>query len=70
MVLKVDTLEGAAEIAEFLFDDSSARGQRRVYHLVESSKLPVFRLGNIICARKSTLLAHIEDQEKEAVRAV
>lgn len=39
-----DLLRGANEIAAFLF--GSAKHRRRVYHLVETSKLPVFRLGS------------------------
>ena len=60
-----DLLRGADQIAEFLFGD---RGERRkVYHLVEKSRLPVFRLGSVLCARKSTLTTWIEDQERRAV---
>lgn len=54
-----DLLRGADEIAEFMFGDKSKR--RRVYHLM--GRLPVFRLGNIVCARKSSLLSMIQDQE-------
>ncbi|MEH2570661.1 DNA-binding protein [Bradyrhizobium sp. AZCC 2289] len=57
-----DLLEGADAIAEFLFGKKSKR--RKVYHLMD--KLPVFRLGNSVCARKSSLLSMIEDQEKAA----
>ncbi len=61
-----DLLRGADEIAAFLF--GSAKHRRRVYHLVETSKLPVFRLGSKVCARRSVLLEWIVDQEKKAVR--
>ena len=54
-----DLLRGADEIAEFMFGDKSKR--RRVYHLM--SRLPVFRLGNTVCARKSSLISMIQDQE-------
>ncbi len=60
--LSSDLLEGADEIAEFMGLES----KRRVYHLCESGSLPIFRLGRIICARKSTLLSHIKAQEKQA----
>ncbi len=56
-----DILRGADKIAEFLFGDPKLR--RKVYHLVETGRLPVFRLGTTICARKSTLVAFIEQQE-------
>ena len=61
-----DLLRGADEIAEFLFGDRRAR--RKVYHLVTTSNLPVFKLGSMICARKSVLLQWIEDQEQRHSR--
>lgn len=62
--LSTDLIEGADQIAIFMYGDVKKR--RRVYHLAETSSLPVFRLGNILCARKSTLLAWIAEQEKAA----
>jgi hypothetical protein len=56
-----DLLRGADDIAEFLFGDGKQR--RRVYHLVATSNLPVFKLGSMICARKSVLLKWVGDQE-------
>lgn len=56
-----DLLEGAEGIAEFLFGDAKKR--RRVYHLAENKRLPVFRLGAVLCARKSTLMDWIAKQE-------
>lgn len=59
-----DMLEGAQAIAEFLFGpDDKARNRRRVYHIVETGRLPVFRLGSVLCARKSVLLEFIVEQE-------
>jgi hypothetical protein len=54
-----DLLEGADAIAQFLFGDKTKR--RRVYHLMD--RLPVFRLGNSVCARKSSLISMIKYQE-------
>jgi hypothetical protein len=56
-----DTLHGADEIAEFLF--GSARERRKVYHLAETSRLPLFRLGSVLCARRSVLLEWVRAQE-------
>ena len=56
-----DMLRGADEIAEFFYGDKDQR--RKVYHLVATSNLPVFKLGSMICARKSILLKWITDQE-------
>jgi len=63
--LPSDLLRGADEIAEFLLGDRNQR--RRVYHLVETSRLPVFRIGSMICARRSVLLKWIADQEQRAL---
>jgi hypothetical protein len=61
-----DLLQGADEIAHFLFGDPGRR--RRVYHLAETSRLPVFRIGALLCGRKSSLVAWIADQERHAIR--
>lgn len=61
-----DILRGADQIARFLFGDSGAR--RRIYDLAEAGVLPVFRLGRIICARRSTLRVWISRQEGDAMR--
>ena len=59
-----DLLRGAEEIAQFLFDDANAR--RKVYHLVATSRLPHFKLGSMICSRRSTLRKWVEQQENRA----
>jgi len=56
-----DILYGADAIAMFLFGERKHR--RRVYNLVSTNGLPVFRIGVNICARKSVLLGWIADQE-------
>lgn len=56
-----DLLYGADAIAEFLFGDKKYR--RKVFYLVEHTKIPVFRIGARICGRRSTLLKWIGDQE-------
>lgn len=57
-----DMLRGAEEIAEFLYGDPGCR--RKVYHLVSTTNFPVFKLGAMICARRSVLLKWVEDQER------
>ena len=37
---------------------------RKVYHLAETSRLPVFRLGSTLNARKSVLKNYIDEQQK------
>lgn len=58
-----DLLCGAAEIARFVF--GSAEHRRKVYYLTGDAavRMPHFKLGSVLCARKSTLLAWIERQE-------
>ena len=58
-----DLLRGAGAIALYLFGDTGQR--RKVYYLASGTnlKLPIFRIGNVICARKSKLLEWIERRE-------
>lgn len=59
-----DLLRGADEIAKFVF--GSAKHRRKVYYYASGAKLrmPTFRIGAIICARRSTLLQWVEQQER------
>jgi hypothetical protein len=60
-----DLLRGADAIAEFIF---GARGSRRkIYYLAETSHLPVFRLGSVLCARRSVLMRWISGQESRVL---
>lgn len=59
-----DILQGAAAIAAFL-----GFKRRTIYHLVASGGLPSFRMGDIVCARRSTLTAWIAEQEARNQRA-
>ena len=61
-----DMLEGAAAIAKYLF--GSQKHRRKVYYLAGTSKLPIFRLGAMLCVRKSVLAEFITGQEKEPIR--
>jgi excisionase family DNA binding protein len=56
--LAEDILRGAAEIAAYMGFE-----RRVVYHLASKGALPVFRMGEIVCARRSTLLAWVIQQE-------
>lgn len=55
-----DLLHGADAIAEFLLGKTDRRARRRVYHLSESDGLPTFKLGGIVCSRKSDINAWLE----------
>jgi hypothetical protein len=56
-----DTLYGANAIAKFMYGARDCR--RAVYNLIENRRIPHFRLGATVCARKSVLMAWIAEQE-------
>ncbi|MFB2553702.1 helix-turn-helix domain-containing protein [Ensifer soli] len=58
-----DILKGAEEIARFLGMD-----RRAIYFAVSKGRLPTFRIGTSVFARKSTLSAWIVQQESAATR--
>jgi len=60
-LLAADILKGAAAIGAYLGFD-----RRSIYHLVDKNTLPHFRLGETVCARKSTLTKWISEQEAKA----
>jgi hypothetical protein len=62
-----DLLRGAEKIAGYLLGDPQLR--RQVYHLATTSNLPVFKLGSMICARKSVLRKWVEEQEGRRFKA-
>jgi hypothetical protein len=57
-----DLLRGADAIAQFLYGNCKLR--RKIYHLAATTNIPVFKLGAMICARKSVLLKWIAAQEE------
>jgi hypothetical protein len=57
-----DLLRGAEEIAGFLYGDRTQR--LKVYHLAETSRLPVFRIGSKLHARRSVMMEWIASQER------
>lgn len=62
-----DLLRGADEIAQFIFGPRG--GRRKVYYLAETSHLPVFRLGAVLCARRSVLMNWIARQENRVLQS-
>lgn len=64
--LAEDVLEGAAEIAAFLWPGKA--NPKKVYRAVELKQLPVYTIGNRIHARRSTLLRYIQEQEDGSLR--
>jgi hypothetical protein len=63
-----DLLLGAEEIAKFIYGPKGNR--RQVYYLVQYARLPVFRLGTMLCARRSVLMNWIAMQESRVLYAM
>jgi hypothetical protein len=63
-----DILRSAKAISEFIFGDDREENRKRIYHLAAIKQLPTFRLGQILCARKSTLVAHFAAQEAQSTQ--
>ena len=61
--LYLDILDSADAIGRFLWGRKFSR--RRVYRAIQRG-LPVFRTGRKIQARRSAVMAWIENQEKKA----
>ncbi len=59
--LATDLLRGADAIAAYL-----GFPRRAIYHAVSKGHLPHFRVGETVCARRSTLAAWIAAQEAAA----
>jgi hypothetical protein len=57
-----DLLYGADAIAKFLFGEKASR--RKVYYLAKYTRMPVFRIGSTLCARRSVLANWIKAQEQ------
>ena len=62
--LAKDLMTGADSIAAFMNGDASEANRRRVYHASDKLGLPTFKMGGTLCARRSTILSWIEDQER------
>lgn len=58
--LAADILQGASAIAAW-----TGFKPRTVYHLAATGALPTFKVGDLVCARKSTLGAWIAMQEQQ-----
>jgi excisionase family DNA binding protein len=57
-----DALIGAGEIARFM-----CLPRWRVYELANAKRLPHYRVGRSICARRSAILDYIAAQEARSV---
>jgi excisionase family DNA binding protein len=59
-----DLLYGVGAIAAFL-----GVKRRAAYHLIETKRISYFKIGKTVAARRSKLLAALEQLEDESTRA-
>ena len=60
---------GAENIAIAIYGEIEGQREgniRRIYHAISKKELPTFKLGGRVHARRSTILAWIESQERAA----
>jgi excisionase family DNA binding protein len=53
-----DLLYGARAIAGYL-----GVSQKQVYHLIETKRIPAFKVGKVVCSRRSTMDAALDHLE-------
>ena len=63
--LSNDLLYGAEAIAEYIFGRREDR--RKIYYLFGHTRIPIFRIGSVLCGRRSTLSRWISGQESRVV---
>lgn len=63
--LNGDLLRGAERIGTWL-----GISEKWVRDLASHGRLPVFRIGNTICARKSTMYSWIAEQERRSANGL
>lgn len=62
-----ELLRGVPEIAPFLLGSSDKSALRSIYHITEtSSSIPVFKIGGMTCALKSSIRAKFWEQQRSA----
>lgn len=64
--LAQDLMNGAGPIAEFIYGEDNEPNRRKVYHLSDKHGLPTFKLGGVLCGRRSTIMRWVEQQEGAA----
>ncbi len=55
-----DLLRGAEAIAVFMFNDPA---KTRAVYALRAKRWPFFKLGRDICARRSAIIEHIQNEE-------
>ena len=62
MTDQADLLYGVPKIADFL-----GLTKRATHHLIEAKRLPYFKIGATVCARRASLLAALEHLEQQSI---
>ena len=60
---------GAENIAMVIYGETEGQREgniRRIYHAISKNELPTFKLGGRVHARRSSIMAWIEEQERAA----
>ena len=60
-----DLLYGTDAIARFL-----GVKPRAAFHLIETRRIPFFKIGKVVCARRTSLAAKLDELEAEAARGM
>ena len=55
IILADDLIRGAGNIAKH-----TGHNSRQIYNLHETAKIPTFKIGNVICARKSEMISGVK----------
>ena len=66
-----DLLRGGEAIKEFIFGAGGKRSEVYYYtsgnRAAEENRIPTFKIGKVVCARKSSILKWVEDQERASL---
>ncbi len=61
-----ELLMGAPAIARLILGSDSPSDVRRIRHLCETDRLPVFKMGKLLCLRPATWRQFIAEREAKA----
>jgi hypothetical protein len=59
--IAADRLDGAAEIAEFLFGENTVENRKKVYRLAAQKQAPIVKHAGKLLSSRKRLTAHYED---------
>jgi hypothetical protein len=63
---ETDLITGAENIAEAFL--GSKKKARVIYHWSEEGFAPLFKIGNVLCARRSTFAAYFAEKERASLQ--